>query len=286
MAFSVNVPTALEYFASLVQSDEHLPLLEAATSLALDAYPDLDISATLSDVDQMAHELKRRLAADAPALQRLRTLNQYFYGQLGFGGNLNHYYDPDNSFLPAVISRRRGIPVSLAVLWMDLAESMGLKVSGVSFPGHFLVKIVLPNGQAVLDPVNGMSLSRDDLLERLAPLVRQSAGGDTVAAQDALLALSLKGATPREILARMLRNLKDIYSADEDWSKAIPMMDRLIVLIPDHWDYYKDRGLIHAEQGDWAEAVRDLSTYLDHTEDLEEHDRVSGRLAEIRAQQS
>ena len=174
MSLSLSVPTSLEYFASLVQSDDHFPLLEAAASLAQDEYPEFDVQQLLGDVDQLQARIKRRLPADAPALQRLRTLNQFFFADLGFGGNINNYYDPENSYLNAVLRTRRGIPISLAVLWMELAQGLGLHARGIAFPGHFMVKVLLPKGQVVLDPMTGQSLSREELAERLEPYQRRS----------------------------------------------------------------------------------------------------------------
>ena len=170
MTLRYSAPTALEYFATLVQSDEHFPLLEAAACVAHDEYPELDVQQLLGDVDQLQARLRRRLAPDAASLQRLQVLNQFFYGDLGFGGNVNNYYDPENSYLNAVLRTRRGIPVSLAVLWMELAQGLGLQVRGVAFPGHFMVKALLPQGQAVLDPLTGQSLSREELLEAIEAL--------------------------------------------------------------------------------------------------------------------
>lgn len=103
MTLRYSAPTALEYFATLVQSDEHFPLLEAAACVAHDEYPELDVQQLLGDVDQLQARLRRRLAPDAASLQRLQVLNQFFYGDLGFGGNVNNYYDPENSYLNAVL---------------------------------------------------------------------------------------------------------------------------------------------------------------------------------------
>ena len=114
MPLNLQTPSTLEYFTSLVQSDAHFPLLEAAASLAQDEYPDLDVQQILSDVDQLQARLKRRLPADASALQKLRLLNQFFFRDLGFGGNLNNFYDPDNSYIQVMLKTRRGIPISLA----------------------------------------------------------------------------------------------------------------------------------------------------------------------------
>src|SRR3954469_3903147 len=122
MAFPFEAPSSLDYFRSLVQDDDHFPLLEAAASVAQDEYPDLDVQQVLGDVDQLLARLKRRLPPDAAPLQRLRGLNQFYYRDLGFGGNANDYYDPDNSYLNAVLRTRRGIPISLAVVWLELAQ--------------------------------------------------------------------------------------------------------------------------------------------------------------------
>lgn len=169
MNFSFSAPTPLAYFSALVQSDDQFPLLEAAASLAQDEYPDLDVQQVLGDVDQLLARLKRRIPADAAALPRLRALNQFFFHDLSFGGNVNDYYDPDNSYINAVLRTRRGIPISLAVLWMELAHGLGLNARGVAFPGHFMVKVNLPKGQVVIDPFTGQSLSREELAERLEP---------------------------------------------------------------------------------------------------------------------
>ena len=277
MPLSLSAPTALEYFATLVQSDEHFPLLEAAVSLAQDEYPELDVQQVLGDVDQLLARLKRRLPADAAPLQRLRLLNQFFFHDLNFGGNVNDYYDPDNSYLNAVLRTRRGIPISLAVLWIELAQGLGLQARGVAFPGHFMLKVALPKGQVVIDPFTGRSLSREDLNERLEPWRLSSGAGDEVP-----LGLYLQPATSRDIIARMLRNLKEIHRTQEDWVRLIAVQDRLVALLPKAWGEYRDRGIAHAEQGHNAQAVRDLETYLANAEDELDLDVIADRVALLR----
>ena len=201
MDLSFNAPTPLQYFASLVQSDEQFPLLEAVASLAQDEYPELDVEQVLGDVDQLLARLQRRLPADAGPLQRLRLLNQFFFVDLGFGGNVNDFYDPDNSYLQAVLRTRRGIPISLAVLWIELAQGLKLNARGVGFPGHFMVKVQLPKGQVVIDPFTGHSLSREELSERLEPFQQRGGLADDF---DVPLGLYLRTAAPRDIVARML----------------------------------------------------------------------------------
>lgn len=279
MSFKFEAPSPLQYFSSLVQSDEHFPLLEAAASLAQDEYPELDVQQVLGDVDQLLARLKRRVPSDAPALQRLRALNQFFFLDLNFGGNVNDYYDPDNSFLNAVLKTRRGIPITLAVLWLELALGLDLNARGVAFPGHFMVKVNLPNGQVVIDPFTGQSLSREELSERLDPYRQRSAMMDDF---EVPIGLYLQAAEPRDIIGRMLANLKEIHKLEEDWPRLIAVLDRLLVLHPQAWPEYRDRGMAWAEQGEPQRALADLETYLTHAEDALDLDAVADRLADLR----
>ncbi len=281
MQFSYTPPSPLDYFATLVQSDSDFALFEAAVSLAQDEYPELDIQLVLDEVDQLLARVRRRLPADAGALQKLRVLNQFFFKDLGFGGNVNDYYDPDNSHMNALLRTRRGIPISLAVLWLELAQGLGLVVRGVGFPGHFMVKVNLPMGQAVIDPLTGLSLSREELSERLDPYRRRNGLED---AFEVPLGLYLQSAAPREIIARMLRNLKEIYRTQEDWGRMLAVQERLIVLLPESWPEYRDRGLAHAELGHTDQAVADLECYLVHSEDLVDVDAIADRVDELRRQ--
>lgn len=281
MALQFAIPTPLDYFGALVRSDGDFALFEAAVSLAQDEYPDTDVQTVLGDVDQLLARVKRRLAADAPPIQRLRVLNRFFYDDLGFGGNLNNYYDPDNSFPSVLLRTRRGIPISLAVVWMELAQGLGLEVSGVGFPGHFLVKVMLPIGQAVIEPLTGRSLSREELSEMLEPYRKRSG---LVDAFEAPLGLYLQSATPREILARMLRNLKEIYKSQEDWSRLLAVQERLVVLLPESWSEYRDRGLVHASLGHQAAALADLECYLVHAENVVDVDAVAEQVNVLRRQ--
>ncbi|MBM3361144.1 MAG: tetratricopeptide repeat protein [Betaproteobacteria bacterium] len=279
MTLKFEVPTPLAYFSSLVESDEHFPLLEAAVCLAQDEYPDLDVQRVLGDVDQLLARIKRRLASDAPALQRLRALNQFFFRELSFGGNVNDYYDPDNSYLNAVLRTRRGIPITLAVIWLELAAGLGLQARGVAFPGHFMVKVSMPKGQVIIDPFTGQSLSREELSERLEPYRQRSGLVDDF---EIPLGLYLQAATPREILARMLRNLKEIYKSQEDHARLIPVLDRLLIVQPQAWSEYRDRGLAWAQQGQPSRALDDLEVYVSHAEDALDLDVIGERISELR----
>lgn len=275
-----KAPTPLQYFATLVQDDDGFPLLETVASVAQDEFPELDMQQVLGDVDQLLGRLRRRLPADAPPLHRLRMLNQFFFCELGFGGNVNDYYDPENSYLNVVLRTRRGIPISLSVLWLELAQSLGLNARGIGFPGHFLIKVNLPRGQVVIDPFSGHSLSLEELSERIEPYKRRSGLVDDF---DVPLGLYLQPSTPREVVARVLRNLKEVHRQKQDWGRLISVQDRLIVLLPDAWIERRDRGMALAEQGDAARAVGDLEAYLLHADDALDHDLVAVQVSRLRS---
>ncbi len=283
MPLSYAVPTPLEYFAALVHSDAEFPLFEAAISLAQDEYPELDVQQVLGEVDQLLARLKRRVPADAVPLQKLRAVNQFFFRDLGFRPNVNNFYDPDNSYLNVMLRTRCTIPISAAVLWLELAQGLGLAARGVGFPGHFMVKINLPKGQVVIDPLDGQSLSREQLAERLEPYRRRSG---LVDAFEVPLGLYLQATPPREIVARMLHNLKEIHRAQEDWDRMVLVQDRLVVLLPQAWAEYRDRGLAQAELGHTTLAVLDLERYLANVDEGLDIDAITARVTELRRERS
>ena len=283
MNLSFAVPTPLDYFASLVQSDGSFALFEAGVSLAQDEYPEMNVQSVLDEVDQLVARIWRRLPADAGPLQRLKGLNQFFFKDLGFSGNVNDFYDPDNSYMHRLLETRRGIPISLGLLWMELAQGLGLSVRGVSFPGHFMVKVKLPMGQAMIDPVSGKSHSAESLSELLEPYRRRSA---LLSAYEAPLGLYLQAATPRDIIARMLRNLKEIHQTQSDWQRLLAVQERMVVLLPESWSEFRDRGLAHAALGHKTQAVADLECYLVHADGVIDVDSIAQKVDALRGQSS
>ena len=285
MELNFKAPTPLDYFASLVRSDDDLPLLEAAASIAQDEEPTLDVEQVLDDVDRLLKRVRSRLSPDADDLTRLAVLTQVFYKDLGFGLNANDYYAPENSYLHEVLRTRRGIPISLAVIWLELAQGLGLHAQGISFPGHFLVKISLDAGLVVMDPVNGQSLGLDTLAERLAPYRDEEdrlAGADLDEGETPL-GLYLQACPPRDVLARMLRNLKEIFRSQEDWPRLLAVMERLVVLLPEVMHERRDRGLVHAELGHAGQALSDLQAYLEAEPLAADHGALAARMKEIAA---
>ncbi len=278
-SLSFEAPTALQYFAALVADDASFPVLEAAVAVAQGDDPALDAQGVLAQIDALAHRLKSRIPADAAPLQRLRLVNHYFFQELGFAGNVNDYYDCRNSYLPEVLKTRRGIPITLAMLYIELAGQVGLRACGVSFPGHFLVKLQLPRGEVVLDPFTGHSLSREQLDERLAPYCRQRG---LVGDFEAPLGLFLQAAPPRDVIARLLRNLKEIHRSAGDLPRLLAVLDRLVILLPQSWEERRDRGLARAELDQLQPATDDLAMYLEHCPAAHDAAAVRQRLADLR----
>jgi regulator of sirC expression with transglutaminase-like and TPR domain len=276
----VTTTRVLDYFASLVAEDDGLPLTEAALALAQDPYPDVDVQGVLSSLDALAARLARKIEADADPVQKLEALNQFFYDELGFAGNLNDYYDPDNSYLNRVLEKRRGIPISLAVLYLELAQQIGLSARGVSFPGHFLLRVAVPGGEVMLDPMTGSALSESEMIEMLEPFVSGPATrGDSVART---LRGLLQPARPREILARMLRNLKAIYEQTERWQRLLAVQQRLVLLLPHSIEEVRDRGIAFARLDYVRPALSDLERYLEQCADAEDATAIEAQLAELR----
>ena len=279
-----EAPSALEFFTALVADDRSLPLLEAAIAVAQDEMPRLDMQGVLADIDVLSDRLCRRLPADAAPLQRLRLLNLYFFQELGFAGNVNDYHDPRNSLLPAVLETRRGIPITLALLYIELAQRAGLQAVGVCFPGHFLVKLNMPNGEVVIDPFSGRSLTREDLDERLVPFRRQlqGTGARGADAADASLAAWLQPATAREILTRLLRNLSEVHRTADDLPRLAAVLRRLVIVWPLAGPERRELARVLARLGHHGEAARELAAYLQQRHDAADALHLREELAQWR----
>src|ERR1700709_813882 len=267
----------LDYFTSLVAEDDSLPLTEAALSLAQDAYPDLDLQGALAEIDEMVLRVRRRMPEEADIKQRVGVLNRFFFRELGFTSNLNDYHDPDNSHLNVVLKRRRGIPISLAVVYLEMADQLGIPVRGVSFPAHFLLRVTTPDGDVMLDPTTGHSLSEPQMVEMLEPYVQRA--GESIGSA---LRMLLQPATRREIIGRMLRNLKGIYLQTECWQRLLAVQQRMVILMPGSIEEVRDRGFAYARLDYLRPAIEDLRRYLDDRPDAEDATVVETELHELR----
>ena len=237
--------------------DSDIDLVEAALLIAAHEYPGLDVPAYQARMDRIALTLRDRLRRDIGPTEAIITLNRYLFDELGFQGNALDYYDPRNSFLNEVLDRKLGIPITLALVYVEVGRRVGLALHGVSFPGHFLVKCPARDALIVLDPyARGASLSLDDLQQRL-----QALRGGAVPPLD-LARRMLAAAGKKDILARMLRNLKGIYLQRRDLPRALAAADRVIALEPRAADEYRDRASIYLDLECFRAALSDFRNYL------------------------
>ena len=271
----------LDYFTSLVAEDEHFPLTEATVAVAQHAYPDLDVQGVLDQIDQWGNKLKQRITPDTPPIQRLQLLKHFFYNELGFGPNPNDFYAPENSYLHQIIENRRGIPISLAILMMELGQQIGLNIRGVSFPNHFMMRISLQQGEIIMDPLNGESLSKNQLQEMLDPYLDAKGYRGELSLP---LNIFLRASSAREILSRFMRNLKMINSEDERWERLLGIQERLVILLPDSPEEVRDRGLIFAQLEYIRPAIADLHRYLSEMPGAEDVADIREHIATLESQ--
>jgi len=264
-------------FAEIAASaDDTINLAEGALVIASEEYPGLDIGAYLVRLDEMGATLKRRLRADISPADTIVALNRFVFEENGFTGNSADYYDARNSFLNEVLDRKRGIPITLAIVYIEIGRRIGLPLQGISFPGHFLVKCPLREGAVILDPyARGMSLGLDELRKRVKAL------GSGSEPPDPVIANMLAAAGNKEILARMLRNLKAIYTHHKDWIKALSAADRIITIMPLCAEEYRDRGTIYVNLECFRAALFDLQAYLQMLPAAKDADTVREQVVEL-----
>jgi regulator of sirC expression with transglutaminase-like and TPR domain len=256
--------------------DEDISLAEAALLIAGHGYPDLNVAAYLSRIEELAYMLNLRIDEDDSVPERISALNQFLFGDLGFAPNPEDYYDPRNSFLNEVLERRTGIPITLCVIYMELGRKIGLPLQGVSFPGHFLVKCAVPEGAIVLDPYSGgISLGLADLQKRL----REVRGGEV---SRAIVAELLVSASNKEIVVRLLRNLKAIYLRGHNLDRALPIVNWIVATMPEQIPELRDRGMIYRELECSRAALADFEEYLKRSPSCEDVDDIRQRIIELR----
>ena len=258
--------------------EEAIDLAETALLIATHAYPDLDVAHHLARIEVLAKTLESRIQPDSGPSQRILALNQYLFAELGFAANEKDYYDPRNSCLNEVLDRRVGIPITLSLLYMEIGARIGLPLEGVSFPGHFLVKCALPEGTVVLDPyAGGISLGVADLQKRL-----RDGRGDEVSS--AIVAGMLDPAGKKDIILRLLRNLKAIYLRSQQLDRALPILDWIIATVADQPLELRDRGMIYQELECSRAALADFERYLELSPGCDDRDEIRSRVVELQRQ--
>jgi regulator of sirC expression with transglutaminase-like and TPR domain len=251
----MGASTVHNFFAEVMSKpDSEINLAEAALFIAALEYPDVDIKKYLKRLDAMGNEMKGRVEKSDDAYDIIEKISAYLFEEMRFHGNTEDYYDPRNSFLNDVLDRRMGIPITLSVIYMEIAERIDFPLEGVGFPGHFLIRYKDGNEEILIDPFNkGITLSMDDCQQRLDDIY-----GGTVPLRPEFL----QRVSKKQILTRMLSNLKGIYLHRKDYRKALDTVEMILCINPSAAQEVRDRGLIHYNLKDFSKALIDLKRYL------------------------
>ncbi len=245
-------------FEAMVRRPEgEIDLAAAALMVAREEYPWLELDPYLRRLDEMAAEVRDLIGAERHPQSVAAALGRYLFAELGYAGALEEYFDPRASYLNDVLERRRGIPISLSLVYMEVGRRAGFTVAGVGLPGHFVVKLPYAGGEIYVDPFNsGVVLSREECAAR----VHQIYNG-AVEFQPFMLG----AVTKRQMLSRSIHNLKTIYAAGKQHEKSLAMVELLLILAPWDLEEIRDRGMLRYHLGDMAGAVEDLETYLQYS---------------------
>ena len=275
---------APDRFAELMAREEPaIDLARACLLIAQDAYPGLDVEGYLGEIERLAARLRGRLAEADDAEERIAALGEFLFADLGYTGNADNYYDPRNSYLNEVLDRRTGIPLTLSVLYMEIGRRIGLPLEGVSFPGHFLVRVQLRGSLLVLDPFSGgVPLSETDLRARLRRVIPAGATGP-VPLEELPLEQFLEPAGKRQILARLLRNLKGIYREADKPERLLEVLNRMRVVAPEAHGELRERGLLYQRLECYRAALKDLADYSALEPEAPDAEEVRARVLELSA---
>ncbi len=251
-----------------------MDIVEAALLVAAEEYPDLDIARERARVALIAGEAARRAAGLENPFARLDAVRTLLAEELGFRGDTEDYYDARNCFLNEVLERRVGIPLTLALVYLEAGRAAGFETRGVALPGHFVVRFDYAGRALLLDPFHrGALISEEDCRE----LVRRATGQPELFHRGLLA-----GASPREILGRLLRNLKRIYLARQDYRRALGAVERLLLIDPEEPTELRDRGFLLAHLDRPSAALEALEGYLERMPDAPDAAAVRGRIAWLR----
>lgn len=263
-----------ERFADMVSGpDEYINLAEAALLIARGEYPYLETEQYLQRLDLLADQCRTRLGAERSSTEVMACLNDYLFREIGFRGDLKTFNDPRNSYLNDVLDRRLGIPITLSLLYMEVGARLDLRIEGISFPGHFLVRVA-HGGGLVLDPFSGgRTLDRVELKQRL-----EGISGGRRWNLDELL----RAASRRDIIVRMLRNLKAIYLDREDFARALGALNLIVEAIPSVPAEFRDRARVHERMECVRAAIADYEQYLFLAPDASDVGQVQARLVELK----
>ena len=255
--------------------DERIDLVRAALTIAQTEYPDLDVDAYCGRIESLAQRVKRQVPSLGDPSDSIAALNQVLFEEESFRGNAEDYYDPRNSFLNDVLDRKLGIPITLAVVYMEVARRVGFPLVGVGMPGHFLLKHYDVEGREILiDPFNrGSVLTAIDCQSRLDQIY----GGQMPLQPEFLMAVSR-----RQVLVRMLNNLRSIYLSSRNFRKALPVVDLILAVYPRSPEDVKQRAMLRWSLGQSRGALADLEDYLKMSPDASDADEIRQTAASLR----
>jgi regulator of sirC expression with transglutaminase-like and TPR domain len=267
---------ARQSFSDVALLDEAtLPLDRAALTIALEEYPELDIPSYLRKMDTLAARAEVLIGVDRTAINMIEGINEVLYVQEGLRGNNDDYYDPRNSYLNEVLDRRLGIPISLSVIYMEVAKRIDFSIQGIGFPGHFLIKHVAGGRDIIIDAFNlGRILTLNDCQELLDKIHKGSMEVN---------ASLLQPMGKRTILTRMLYNLKGIYTQKEQYFKALSVIDKILMLNPWTPSELRDRGLLYMQTSLFAKALADLESYLTRAAAPEDSSYIENHIRMLRS---
>jgi regulator of sirC expression with transglutaminase-like and TPR domain len=267
---------ARQSFMEIAALDEEAFSLDrAALIMALEEYPDLDIKAYLRRLDVFAARAEALVGEDRSPVNIIKCINEVLFVQEGLRGNDEDYYDPRNSYLNEVLDRKLGIPISLSVVYMEVAKRIGFLIKGVGFPGHFLIKHAANDREIIIDTFNlGRILTPNDCQELLDKIYN-----GTVSMNASLLQPMEK----RSILTRMLYNLKGVYTQKEQYPKALSVIEKILMINPWTPSEVRDRGLIYMQTSLFAKALADLESYLAHAVAPEDSPYIQNHIKMLRS---
>ena len=268
-----------EAFSSeVIRSESEINLARAGLIFARSEYPQLDTGWYLGQLDLIAGDISARLDPHADLNQRLNVMNTYLFGELGYSGNFDDYYDPRNSFLNEVIDRRIGLPITLSIVFLELAQRVGLEAKGVSFPGHFLVSVAEQDGDVIVDAFDGGAvLPRSSFVQRLLERAEPNTSVE-------LLEAALRPASKSEILLRQLRNLKAIYVDKGLVEKTLNTINHMLVIHKDLLPELLERAALYDSLGYARGALADYERALPKIPAGPQRAEVESRLAKAREQ--
>jgi len=244
---------ARNQFATIA-AREPVPLARGALLIAREEYPDLNVDHYMDRLAALAREAEPAVRAGADTVERVQLLSHFLFAEKGFEGNRDNYSDPRNSYLNQVLDRRLGIPITLSIVYLEVGRRLGINLYGVSFPALFLVKAVDDRGELMIDPFcGGTILGLDEIRARLAEIYNQP-----VEVHPAMI----KAVGERQILVRVLRNLKEIYSNGSDWPRALSALDRILLLDPRAADEMAERGALYERLECFQAALDDFQSFL------------------------